>query len=228
MSQNGARLRIGVYRGSSFPCSSMNAAEGIGLEVEHNRPVSQSGEGGRLNSGFVDVNSVSIFKKLNIYIARKFPKSRLLRKDAYQQFGNKNQYLKQDVLSEIHASLPAGVKGGSYHFTFAFFYRFRRHYYWNPGWQNRNIFRYGSSSREFLPAINWRECHRPNNSPRTYWKDNYYGCRKLEFVISTSRVTGGNEDYYANYAGMYIIKEIFVFFFLHIFFCFWLIVFFQI
>ena len=29
-----------------------------------------------------------------------------------ESFGNKNNYLKQDVLSEIHASLPSGVKGG--------------------------------------------------------------------------------------------------------------------
>jgi cysteine-rich repeat protein len=202
MSQDGARVRIGVYRHSGFPCASMNAAEGVGLDVQHSRPVGQSGEGGRLNSGYVDTSSQSIFKTAKIYIARKLPRTRMLRRDAYLQFGDKNSYLKQDVLNEIHSSLPNGVKGGSYHYTFSFFYRFRRNYYWNPGWEHRNIFRYGSGNREFLPAINWRGCYRHSGwSPRIYWNYNQHGCRRLDFVVSTTRVTGGNEDYYSNYNG---------------------------
>ena len=202
MSQDGARARIGVYKSSSFPCGSMKNAEGIGLDMEHGRPVGPSGEGGRVGSGTISSSSVSIFSHAKVYVARKFPATRVLRRDVYQQFGNSEKFLKQDVLSIIHASLPFGVKGGSYHFTFAFFYRFRRHYYWAPGWNSRNIFRYGSSNREFLPAIHWKQCHRSQHwTSRQYWSDNRYSCRRLEFVVSTDRISGGNEQYYEQYDG---------------------------
>lgn len=92
--------------------------------------------------------------------------------------------------------------GGSFHFTFSFFYRFRRHHYWSPGWEHRNIMRYGSSNREFLPGIHWHQCHRYNSwSSRRYWENNRYGCRRLDWVISTNRINNGNEDYYAQYNG---------------------------
>ena len=199
MSQNGARVRIGVYKSTSFPCASMTSAEGVGLEVEHNRPMSQSGEGGRLNSGSIHGGAASVFAKAKIYVAYKFPSTRKLRTDVYQQFGDANKYLKQDVLESIHV----GVNGGSFHFAFSFFYRFRRHHYWHhAGWEHRNIMRYGSSGREFLPAINWHRCHRQSYwSPRHFWQYNTYGCRRLDWVISTTRVTNGNQDYAATYNG---------------------------
>ena len=105
MSQNGARARIGVYKSDTFPCDTMNKAEGIGLDSEHSRPVGASGEGGRIGSGSVSTNSVSIFSKAKVYVAHKFPATRILRKDVYQQFGDANQSLKQDVLSQIHPSM---------------------------------------------------------------------------------------------------------------------------
>ena len=201
-SQGGPRVRIGVYTGSKFPCAKHTGAEGVGMDTEYSRPVGPGGQGGRLNSGSLSTTSPSSFSAAQVYVSTTFPTKRALRTDAYAQFGDAKKYLMQDVLEETHASLPFGVKGGSYHFTFSLFYQFRRDYHWNPGWEHRNIFRYGSSSREFLPALNWVRSYRHQGwSPRIYWSNDYMNPRKLEWIMSTNRVVNGNEDYYASYQG---------------------------